>query len=85
MIYQFGDCVFDTASEVLYRAEQVVNIEPRALKVLCYLFEHRNRVVTRDELFEACWPDSYVSDTTLTSCLRRVSSHWANANRPRVN
>ena len=72
MIYRFGDCVLDTDSETLRRSDEVVSVEPRAFKVLCYLFEHRNRVVTRDELFEACWPESFVSDATLTSCLRRV-------------
>ncbi len=72
MIYQFGDFAFDSAHEELRRAGDVVNMEPQALKVLHYLLEHRNRLVSRDELFEQCWPDSFVSDASLTTCLRRV-------------
>ncbi len=72
MIYQFGDCTLDIARHELRRAGEMINAEPQALKVLYYLLEHRERVVSRDELFEQCWPDSYVSDTSLTTCLRRV-------------
>ena len=72
MRYHFGDCVFDASREELRRQGEVIRTTPQALKVLCYLLEHRERVVSRDELFERCWPDSYVSDATLTNCLWRV-------------
>jgi DNA-binding winged helix-turn-helix (wHTH) protein/predicted ATPase len=72
MRYRFSDCVFDASREELYRQGEVMHTTPQALKVLRYLLEHRERVVSRDELLEQCWPDSYVSDATLTSCLRRV-------------
>lgn len=72
MIYQFSDCVFDVARQELRRAGAVVSLEPQALTVLCYLFEHRDRVVSRGELIEQCWSESFVSDASLTSCLRRV-------------
>ncbi|WP_089935493.1 AAA family ATPase [Candidatus Entotheonella palauensis] len=72
MIYQFGDCALDTARETLRRTGEVINMAPQALKVLRYLIDHRARVVSRDELLEQCWPESYVSDASLTSYLRRV-------------
>ena len=72
MIYRFGDCMFDLARQELRRADAVIRVEPQALRVLCYLFEHRDRVVSRDELIEQCWRESYVSDASLSSCLRRV-------------
>ena len=72
MIYQFGDCIFDSIRDEFHRSGEVINMGPQALAVLRYLLEHRDRVVSRDELFEQCWPNSYVSDTALTSCLKRL-------------
>ncbi|WP_089718305.1 AAA family ATPase, partial [Candidatus Entotheonella palauensis] len=72
MIYQFYDYIFDSDRNEMRRSGEVVHVRPQVLAVLRYLLEHRHRVVSRDELFEQCWPESYVSDATLTSCLRRV-------------
>jgi DNA-binding winged helix-turn-helix (wHTH) protein len=44
-------------------------------QVLVYLIEHRNRVVSKTELFEHAWAEIYVGDAALTQCiatLRRV-------------
>ncbi|ETW99351.1 MAG: hypothetical protein ETSY1_15300 [Candidatus Entotheonella factor] len=72
MIYRFGDCTFDTARQTLRLTDEIVSVEPQALKVLHYLIENRDHVVSRDELLEQCWPESYISDAALSSCLRRV-------------
>ena len=72
MIYQFGDYTLDTARNELCGAGEVINTGPQVLVVLGYLLKHRDRVVSRDELLRQCWPDRYVSDATLTSCLRWV-------------
>ena len=72
MIYQFGDCVFDADRDELRRSGEVIQAMPQTLVVLRYLLDHRGQVVSRDELLEQCWPDSYVSEAALTSCLRRV-------------
>ena len=40
--------------------------------MLVYLIRHQDRVVTRDELLEHCWPGTFVSESALTQCLTRV-------------
>lgn len=72
MIYHFGDYAFDCERNELQHDGELVNAEPKVLEVLQYLLEHRERVVSREELFERCWPEIYVSDTALTSCLKRL-------------
>lgn len=72
MIYAFADCTLDHERRELYRAGEVVAIAPQALQVLFYLLQHRERVVNREELFEQCWPNVYVSDAALTRCLSRI-------------
>ena len=72
MIYRFGDCVLDAERYELRRAGAVVAIEPKVFQVLVYLIRHQDRVVTRDELLEHCWPGTFVSESALTQCLTRV-------------
>jgi DNA-binding response OmpR family regulator len=72
MIYRFGDYEFDAQRCELRCAGQLVAIEPKVLAVLVYLLEHRDRVVTKEELLEHCWPDTFVSEAALTRCLMKV-------------
>src|SRR5262245_54286285 len=72
MIYHFGACVLDAERYELQRAGEVVAIEPKVFQVLVYLIRHRDRVVTRDELLEYCWPGTFVSEAALTQCLARA-------------
>ena len=72
MNYRFGDYEFDAQRYELRCAGQLVAIEPKVLAVLVYLLEHRDRVVTKEELLEHCWPDTFVSEAALTQCLAKV-------------
>jgi len=72
MRYTFGDCELDVRRWTLRRAGTPVHLRSKALDVLCYLLEHHDRVVSRDELCEQVWPEHYVSDATLSSTMRAV-------------
>src|SRR5882757_3993156 len=51
----------DTANHCLWRADQRVDLAPKAFDVLRYLVEHSDRLVTQDEILEALWPGTYVN------------------------
>lgn len=70
MIYAFGDCQVDTTRFELLRGNRLAPIEPQVLELLIFLIEHRDRAVTRDELFESIWKGRIVSDTTLSSRIK---------------
>ena len=72
MIYRFVDCVLDTRLYTLDRAGQSTRLAPRFFEVLCYLIEHRDRVVSKQELCDQVWEGVAISDATLESCLRAV-------------
>jgi DNA-binding winged helix-turn-helix (wHTH) protein len=40
--------------------------------VLCELARRPGRVVTKEELFRACWPATAVSQTVLRVCIREI-------------
>ena len=67
MILRFEDCEFDTGQFELRRGGQAVLVEPQVFDLLRLLIENRDRVVTKDELFEQVWKGRIVSDATLNS------------------
>lgn len=68
----FAGCRLDRARYELRRDGEVVHVEPRVLDLLCYLIDHRSRVVPKTELLDEIWGDRFVSDAALTGCLRDV-------------
>src|SRR5262249_29215792 len=74
MIYSFADCALDTQIHILHRAGQSTRLAPKVFEVLCYLIEHRDRVVSKQELCDQVWRGLAISDATLESCLRAVRS-----------
>ena len=42
-----------------------LQLHPKVFDLLAYLLQHRNRVVTRQELFDTLWPEHFVSDDAL--------------------
>ena len=74
MIYRFGDCELDDALFELRRSSLPVPIEPQVHRLLRYLIENRNRVVTRAELHETLWNGRVVADATLNSRVKAARS-----------
>jgi DNA-binding winged helix-turn-helix (wHTH) protein len=72
MKYIFGDCELNTHCHTLRRNGQLIQLRPKVLRVLTYLLEHYDRVVTKHELYEEVWPRQHISDATLESTLRTV-------------
>src|SRR5215470_14758177 len=72
MIYHFGPYQLDVHRGELRCAHHPVEIEPKGFDVLVYLIEHRDRIVTKEELLEHCWAGTCVSEAALTRCLAKV-------------
>lgn len=58
--------------DLLYREEKIVALERRAVQVLRYLVEHHDRVVSKDELLEAVWPETFISDGVLKRAISQA-------------
>jgi pimeloyl-ACP methyl ester carboxylesterase/DNA-binding winged helix-turn-helix (wHTH) protein len=68
--YRFGEYELDMARYQLRRAGTPVHVEPRALDLLHYLIEHRDQVVSKNELLDKVWGDRFVTEAALTTALR---------------
>lgn len=69
MISRFSDIQIDWRAMEVHRGDATVQIKPKAFQLLEYLFEHRDRVVSKDEIFEAVWQGRIVSDGALTTAV----------------
>ncbi|PON14538.1 hypothetical protein C2W62_28545 [Candidatus Entotheonella serta] len=72
MIYRFGDFELDDPLRELRFKETIAPVEPKMFQVLHYLIKHRDRVLSKDELLEHCWPDTFVTPSALNRCLSKL-------------
>ena len=49
-----------------------IQLKAREFALMEYLYEHRNTIVTKNEIFDAVWGDSFYSDGTLNVHIRRL-------------
>ena len=68
----FGDCIFDRARRELIRGGEPVHCGPKLLALLELLIDATPRVLTKDEIHKALWPDTFISDATLTSLVAEL-------------
>ena len=67
MNFRFADFEIDLARQELRRAGAIVHVEPQVFDLLMHLIRNRDRIVSKDELFEAVWQGRIVSEATLSS------------------
>jgi DNA-binding winged helix-turn-helix (wHTH) protein/tetratricopeptide (TPR) repeat protein len=65
-IYRFENCTLDPARRSLMRAGASLSLNPRSFDLLVYLVMHAGRVVTKEELLKALWPDSFIEEGNLS-------------------
>ena len=73
--YEFGPFSLDAGKRLLLRSGEPVPVTPKVMELLLALIEHRDRVLTKDELLKQVWGDTIVEEGGLTrnvSVLRKT-------------
>ena len=70
MIVTFGDIEVDYATRQIRCDGAVRHVEPQVFDVLRHLIDHRDRVVSREELLDSVWGDQFVSLSALASRIK---------------
>ena len=73
--YRFGPFVLDAKRRAVAREGTPVPVTPKGFDILLYLARHPNRIVTKQDLMKAVWPDTFVEEGNLTqniSLLRKA-------------
>src|SRR5215467_393852 len=65
-LFEFGPFVLDNARHLLTRQGTPVAVTPKTYDLLVVLVENRDRIMLKEELMRALWPDSFVEESNLT-------------------
>jgi DNA-binding winged helix-turn-helix (wHTH) protein len=77
-VYAFGDFTLEVDERRLTRRGQPIALQPKAYDVLVTLLRHSGRLLRKQELLDAVWPDAFVEEGILAvhiSQLRKALGH----------
>jgi Tol biopolymer transport system component/DNA-binding winged helix-turn-helix (wHTH) protein len=73
--FEFGSYRLEAATHRLWRGGEPVPLTPKVCETLLVLVRHSGRIVSKEEIIKAVWPNSFVDEANLTqniSVLRRA-------------
>lgn len=68
----FGQIQIDTKLQRVKVNGVAIQLKTMEYKLLSYLAKHKNRIITKDELFQQVWGDAFVGDGTLNVHIRHL-------------
>ena len=72
MRLDLGPLTLDTDRHQLFRDGEPVHVSTKAYALLVLLVESRPRALSKEEIQSALWPETFVSDTSLTTLVNEV-------------
>jgi DNA-binding winged helix-turn-helix (wHTH) protein len=70
--FRFGEFDLFPSERRLLRAQDDVALPPKVFDALLLFVQNAGRLVRREQLIDALWPDTYVTDTNLTNVIVSV-------------
>ena len=64
--FSFDDIRVEPATFRAFKAGQQIQLEPKALRLLLFLIENRDRAVEKEEILNTIWSGTYVTENALT-------------------
>lgn len=71
-VFRFEGHELDVTRGCLLNLQGEVNLRPKSFAVLCHLVENANRLISKEEMLKAVWRGAFVTDDSLTQCVREV-------------
>lgn len=71
-MYRFDEFKLDPSGGGLTQKGEPVSLEPQAIRLLEFLIQNSNRVVSKDELIEEIWEGRAITDAALNTRIRAV-------------
>src|SRR5262245_3364601 len=68
----FGAFRLDEVNECLWNDSRAIQLRPKVYAVLKYLIAHAGILVTKQQLLDDVWPDTFVSDAVLKDSIRQL-------------
>ena len=64
--FLFDDIRVEPATFRAFKADEVISLEPKTLRLLLFLIENRGRLIEKDEILDAIWSGTHVTENALT-------------------
>lgn len=74
MRYELADTVLDTDARELVRGGERVHLSPKAYELLELLVAARPRAMSKQEIYDKLWPDTFVVEANLPVLIREIRS-----------
>jgi len=71
-VFRFEGHALDMTRGCLLRGQNEIVLRPKSFAVLQYLVSNANRLVSKEEILKAVWSNVFVTDDSLTQCVREV-------------
>ena len=71
-IYDFGEFSLDLVENRLTRRGQAISIQPKVFDLLLYFVKNHGELISRDDLMDAVWKDTFVEETNLRYCIHAL-------------
>lgn len=65
-LYEFSGFRLDGETGTLWRGRDVISLSPKAAELLKLLIEHKGEIVSKQDIFDTVWADTFVEDGVLT-------------------
>lgn len=70
--FQFSDFTLDVVSGKLLRDDAAIDLRPKLYALLQYMVEHSGRLLSKNELMAAVWPETNVADGSLNRAVTEL-------------
>ena len=71
-VFRFADVEVREREFSIIKTGEVVSVEPKAFRVLLFLLHNPQTLITKEELLDAVWGDTAVSENSLTRAIALV-------------
>ena len=79
--FTVGDWLVDARANEMHRDAESVKLEPKVMRVLCFLASRPGSVVSREELESQAWPGMVVTSDALTNSIIKLRKAFGDDSR----
>lgn len=72
LLHAFGSIKLDRNTGRAYKNGAPVKLKPMEWRLLLYMTDNPNRILTKDELLDKVWQDAYIAEGTLSVHIRHL-------------
>src|SRR5215468_927878 len=79
--FQFEGYTLDMRRGCLRAGDREIELRPKSFEMLCYLVENPGRLIPKEELIKALWPNTTAGDESLARCMSDVRQALGDADQ----